>query len=86
VSRLPLVLLPAQLCDAELDTAQAAALADLAEPWHLNAVAPTLSEAAQTILAARGLDGGGAGVAATAVGVRRRERTGGARTPRPLRR
>jgi pimeloyl-ACP methyl ester carboxylesterase len=50
VTRLPLVLLPALLCDAELYRAQAIALADLADPLHLAAPVTTLADAAQAIL------------------------------------
>lgn len=50
MARLPLVLLPALLCDAELYHAQAAALADVAEPLHLNAIESSITEAAQVIL------------------------------------
>jgi pimeloyl-ACP methyl ester carboxylesterase len=47
---LPLVLLPALLCDAELYRAQAVAFADLAEPLNLSASGSTLAESAQAVL------------------------------------
>lgn len=47
---LPLVLLPALLCDDELYRAQTEALADIAQPLPLAASAPTLAEAAQWVL------------------------------------
>jgi pimeloyl-ACP methyl ester carboxylesterase len=47
---LPLVLLPAMLCDSELYRAQAAALADLADPLHLPASGSTLAGSAQAVL------------------------------------
>jgi pimeloyl-ACP methyl ester carboxylesterase len=47
---LPLVLLPALLCDDELYRAQTDALADIAQPVPLAAPAPTLAEAAQWVL------------------------------------
>ena len=47
---IPLVLLPALLCDAELYRAQAVALADLAEPLSLLASGSTLAESAQAVL------------------------------------
>lgn len=47
---LPLVLLPALLCDEELYRTQTDALADVAQPWPLAASAPTLAEAAQWVL------------------------------------
>jgi pimeloyl-ACP methyl ester carboxylesterase len=46
----PLVLLPALLCDAELYRAQAVALADLADPLYLPASGSTLAESAQAVL------------------------------------
>jgi len=50
VTRIPLVLLPAMLCDAELYAVQAVALADLADPLSFSPAAPTLAEAARTVL------------------------------------
>jgi pimeloyl-ACP methyl ester carboxylesterase len=47
---LPLVLLPALLCDAELYRAQAVALTDLADPLDLVTSASTLAESAQAVL------------------------------------
>jgi pimeloyl-ACP methyl ester carboxylesterase len=47
---LPLVLLPALLCDAELYRAQAIALADLADPLSFSASGSTLAESAQAVL------------------------------------
>jgi pimeloyl-ACP methyl ester carboxylesterase len=47
---LPLVLLPAMLCDAELYRAQAVALADLADPLNLLASGLTLAESARAVL------------------------------------
>ena len=47
---LPLVLLPAMLCDAELYRAQAVALADLAGPLNLPASGLTLAESAEAVL------------------------------------
>jgi pimeloyl-ACP methyl ester carboxylesterase len=46
----PLVLLPAMLCDGELYRDQVGALADLAEPLHLSASASTMAEAARSVL------------------------------------
>src|SRR6266542_3535282 len=47
---LPLVLLPALLCDDELYRAQVAALSDLAPPLNLSAPEGNLAEAAQSVL------------------------------------
>src|SRR5262249_36937327 len=50
VVMLPLVLLPALLCDDELYRTQTDALADIAQPLPLAAAAPTLTESAQWVL------------------------------------
>jgi pimeloyl-ACP methyl ester carboxylesterase len=47
---LPLVLLPALLCDAELYRAQAVALADLVDPLNIPVSGSTLAESAQAVL------------------------------------
>jgi pimeloyl-ACP methyl ester carboxylesterase len=49
-ARVPLVLLPAVLCDADLYNAQIAALADLAEPLVLTAAEADLAKSAQRVL------------------------------------
>jgi pimeloyl-ACP methyl ester carboxylesterase len=49
-TRLPLVLLPALLCDDELYHAQIADLADVAQPMVLSAPAASLAEAARDVL------------------------------------
>jgi pimeloyl-ACP methyl ester carboxylesterase len=48
--RLPLVLLPALLCDEELFRAQVTAIADLADPLVLDVVEPSLEAAAARVL------------------------------------
>jgi pimeloyl-ACP methyl ester carboxylesterase len=49
-ARVPLVLLPALLCDAELYRAQVAAIADLAEPLVITVAEPSIEAAAAAVL------------------------------------